>query len=90
MGMTRAIEFYGLGMQGFYGDQTAEKPPFYKALELTKWKAWEAYKGYDRKVVMQRWIVMAERLLREYGHQDLIKNQYRPGPNYYSDCIMTK
>ena len=32
---------------------------------------------------------MAEKVLRDNGHANLIKNKYRPGPNYYSDCKKT-
>ena len=30
---------------------------------------------------------MMHTLLREYGHDDVIPDPKRPGPNYYDDCI---
>ena len=45
MGVEYAVDLYGVGKCGEFGDNWKEKPPFDEPVEVVKWDAWTKYKG---------------------------------------------
>ena len=86
MGWEKAIDLYGKGKCGQYGDNKAEKPWFGDVVGTTKWEAWEKYKGTPKTLCQKMFLEQGQASMMKHGFSNKIPDPKRPGPKYYSEC----
>ena len=57
------LELYGLYKQATLGDNNTSKPFFMDMKGIAKWEAWTRCLGMSREEAMERYILVANRLL---------------------------
>ena len=57
------LELYGLYKQATVGDNVTSKPFFIDMKGVAKWEAWSKYYGTSQEEAMERYILLANRLL---------------------------
>ena len=55
-----ALKIYGLGQQGFLGNNKAEEPPFYEVRDHMMWKAWEDEKGKSKVTARKEFVTLSQ------------------------------
>ena len=87
MGWDYAIDLFGVGKCGQYGDNTAEKPSFIDVVATIKWDAWSKYNGVPSDLCKKMFLEKGQAMMEKFGHADKIPDPNRPGPDYYKNCI---
>ena len=67
MGVEYAVDLYGVGKCGQFGDLTAEKPPFYEPVEVVKWDAWNKLKGQSAEDAEKAYVSLVAQLEAKYN-----------------------
>ena len=80
MGWDKAIDLFGKGKCGQFGEQTIEKPSFVDIRGGIEWDAWDKYKGVPKALCQKMFIEQAQAAMLEFGFADKIPSQFRPGP----------
>jgi diazepam-binding inhibitor (GABA receptor modulating acyl-CoA-binding protein) len=61
------LTIYGLYKQSVIGNITSERPGFFYFREQKKWDAWNSFKGTDKKMAEQNYIILVNALTKKYG-----------------------
>jgi len=70
MGKLEALHWYGILMQGAYGDNDKEAPSYFDVVERLKWNAYEDVKGMDMHEARITFFEGAHQMLGERGFTD--------------------
>lgn len=70
LGKLEALKWYGIIMQGSYGDNKDEAPSWFDLVERLKWNAYEGVKGMDKHEARVTFLEGAHNMLAERGFSD--------------------
>jgi len=86
---TEALKWYGIIMQGSYGDNKSEAPSWFDLVERLKWNSYENVKGMDRKDARSMFLEGAHKMLAERGFSDENPDKAQTDKDY-EICVKEK
>ena len=87
MSIPDALELYGLGSQGAYGDVQGDRPNIFDVVGWKKWDAWANYRGWNQVDARRRFCEKAESILASKGFNDLTDPDKARIEREYNDCV---
>jgi len=86
---SEALKYYGISMQGLYGDNKKPQPSILNIVERMKWSAWESDKGMDRVKARKEFVEHSKIALQERGFTWEHPDKARINAEYMS-CVAKK
>lgn len=86
LGVTEALKWYGVIMQGAYGDNNEEAPSWLDLTERLKWNSYEGQKGRDPHEARMELIEGAHKMLADRGFSDEHPDKARMDKEY-DECV---
>lgn len=89
LGTTEALHWYGIIMQGSYGDNTSEAPTWFNLVDRLKWNSYENVKGMDKHEARVMFMDAAKKMLEERGF-DIESPMKAKMEEEYAECVQEK
>lgn len=89
LGTSEALKWYGIIMQGQYGDNTTPSPSWFDLVERLKWNAYDANKGMDKHEARMMFIEGAIKLLEDRGFSAEAPEKEQMDKDY-AKCVKEK